>query len=214
MPCVYSHNLAAKAVRARVGDGLLFDEDAAFLMGAQGPDPFFFLRAWPPDAAKGSLIGGRLHTGDTRALFARLTEQAVTRKLRAFTAGFMCHYALDTRAHPYIIASTCHKHHTPFETQLDAAFLEYRGEAPAPAVSLIPWDAAAAAEADAALAPFGEPGLFYKGFRQMRLAMRALYDPKGIKSRFLGEAGGYFFRPPCEYAPDILDLAHSPWWPP
>lgn len=80
---------------------------AAFLLGNQGPDPFFFLLLcpWRPDLDE---IGFLMHEARPTALLGAMASyanglegrRAVVAK--AFVAGFACHYLLDRAVHPLV----------------------------------------------------------------------------------------------------------------
>jgi len=117
MPAVITHYLLSKACA-----GLMDDSGAAerlnlhggvYYLGAQGPDILFF--------ALGSKtlnqLGGRIHREGINLFFAecikrlRMTAAEEERnELAAYMAGFLCHYALDTCAHPYIYYKTGFSH--------------------------------------------------------------------------------------------------------
>ena len=83
---------------------------AAFYWGLQGPDLLFFR-----DAVRGKsplpAIGGRMHREKTAQLLETMAKYIRLRKkqakgddelLEAYFMGFLCHYVLDSCAHPYI----------------------------------------------------------------------------------------------------------------
>lgn len=84
-------------------------EQQAFLLGNQGPDPLFFC-ALTPTLAPYHKIGNLMHGNHPALLLANLvqcTSQVPTSAqavLHAFVSGFVCHYLLDRSAHPLIYA--------------------------------------------------------------------------------------------------------------
>lgn len=89
--------------------GLSNDERNAFLLGNQGPDPLFFA-VLSPLLARFSKVGTLMHDAQPSELLAALRRAAdilppEERPIaRAYLAGFIGHYALDSIAHPFIFA--------------------------------------------------------------------------------------------------------------
>lgn len=109
---------------------------AAYSLGLQGPDLFFY---FPPSyVIHKNNIGSVAHTQktntflrhllDSRKLFAGQEERKAA---MAYIAGFLGHYALDTRCHPYIYwktrfrekSSRYHGRHIGLETEIDRKLL-------------------------------------------------------------------------------------------
>lgn len=85
------------------------DEQEAFLLGNQGPDPLFFV-VLAPWMLRFSHIGSRMHRDKPTELLAALrrgadilpaSEQPIA---RAYLAGFIGHYSLDSVMHPFVFA--------------------------------------------------------------------------------------------------------------
>ncbi|MGI6265078.1 MAG: hypothetical protein ACOYJY_06410 [Acutalibacteraceae bacterium] len=111
MPAVIAHALFARQVLSRCERrGVpVYDRDMA-LIGAQGPDVFFFHRAFPWEIGKMNFHAGQeLHHRHPAAVTDAL-RQSVRRETvapdfaRGYLQGFLCHYALDRTAHPFILA--------------------------------------------------------------------------------------------------------------
>ena len=112
MPAILTHDFfgrdAADIVSAQVS---LISRDAhdAFMLGNQGPDPLFYLIA-DPRISKQSRVGGLMHHARPAKLLASLSDaltmltQAERPVGDAYAAGFLCHYLLDSAAHPLIYA--------------------------------------------------------------------------------------------------------------
>lgn len=122
MPAIITHDffgrdlLDSSSNPAGLGaQNLSIDEQCAFLLGSQGPDPLFYLtvdpreRAWKP-------LGSILHSERPTELLVALRhviEDLDTRGVYqgnarsiglAYAHGFLAHYALDSHAHPLIYA--------------------------------------------------------------------------------------------------------------
>ncbi len=107
---------------------------AAFVLGAQGPDPFFYYNLqvgrFGSDMASEAR---RLHSRDTGKTFAAMLRYAGNDDvLLSYVAGWICHYVLDATAHPYVYwMSGCtlsrlrkprySLYHQRFEADLDMA---------------------------------------------------------------------------------------------
>ncbi|MCH4184639.1 MAG: zinc dependent phospholipase C family protein [Eggerthellaceae bacterium] len=113
MPAIMTHDFFGRDVLAALdrSSHISFDDAQrrAFLLGNQGPDPFFYLIASPTSHAEHT-IGTLLHRERTTDLL-KAFEQALSFMSSteypiacAYVEGFFCHYALDSTAHPYVYA--------------------------------------------------------------------------------------------------------------
>lgn len=116
---------------------IIFDHHAAYSLGLQGPDIFFYYLV--SYAVHGNNIGSVAHirsTGkflthliESRNLFPDKKEAAIA---KAYIMGFVGHYLLDCRCHPYIYWRTHYRGRTPsyygghmnLETDIDTELLE------------------------------------------------------------------------------------------
>lgn len=111
MPSMITHDLFAKDLLEASDLHLAGEVERAFLLGAQGPDPLYFLRFDPRYAAQApGTVAQYLHTRNTVPLLASLRRclrlLPATREpaAHAYAAGFLAHYALDSKAHPLVYA--------------------------------------------------------------------------------------------------------------
>ena len=78
-----------------------------------GPDLWFMHQPWRRRQGRGR----RMHTTRMGAFLLSLLRRARTAPCReemfSYLAGFLCHYALDSTAHPYVIYVTTEEHHFP-----------------------------------------------------------------------------------------------------
>ena len=97
-----------------------------------GPDIWFLFEPWKHREGRGR----RMHTTRTgdflMALVRRVKVSRDPESLFSYLAGFLCHYALDSTAHPYVIHVTEEQYHYPrchtsFEHSLDIAEMERAG---------------------------------------------------------------------------------------
>ncbi len=214
MPALITHYLFGEEALNR---GLLpgFDEGGAggaarrtaFLLGCQGPDPFFFAVTTPRGAAARSLAGAMHRTrvapafDRLRADLAKLPE-ADRPAGEAFVCGMLAHYALDRTAHPYVyamegelcdgsadLADARSEVHAVIESEIDCGVLDrYRGRTAAefPPVGVLEGDervvrAAGALTAELAGTVFGlplRPADYGRALGDMRLCYR-LIEPCG-----------------------------------
>ena len=109
MPASVTHYLFAERVlnKLKQTGAAVTDRDAT-LIGAQGPDVFFFHRVmpWQPGVSY-AREGNRMHHISPARLFElfRQVLNAESRergRMQSYIEGFFCHYALDRTAHPYV----------------------------------------------------------------------------------------------------------------
>lgn len=208
---------------------LLGENASAYYMGAQGPDPFLYLRISVFRFLRACPYGGSLHIVDTGRFFSSLLEFAQGDPVKtAYVCGYLVHYALDCAAHPYVYARSCESCHTRFEVQLDMAMLMENGVDPStvPAVRLLPPDPRTDRKIDELMsdalsqwAGLRAKNVFKIAIRKMRFGIRLTYDPKRKKHDLLEKLGckqlaGYLFLPDPGECGDILNLSHSSYAPP
>lgn len=109
MPALISHyqfalRVFSKLKKAGYED---FDREMA-LIGAQGPDIFFFHRVLPWNQGEShAMVGSKLHHISPARLFEGFRGVLITEKqqddaMLGYIVGFLCHYALDRVVHPYV----------------------------------------------------------------------------------------------------------------
>ncbi|MDO5042278.1 MAG: peptidase [Slackia sp.] len=109
MPAIMTHDFFGKDVYAAHADliGTSQSERDAFLLGNQGPDPLFYLvltLRMRPFFALGSTMHHRNPSKLLDALKESLDvlEENEVATGRAYAAGFLCHYTLDSSMHPLV----------------------------------------------------------------------------------------------------------------
>lgn len=111
MPAIITHDLFGRSVLEGLATPL-FETEAersAFLLGNQGPDPLFYCIA-DPALAPYRRLGTCIHHLDPAKLLAALTgtvdelPRNAVPAVRAWIAGFACHYLLDRTEHPLVYA--------------------------------------------------------------------------------------------------------------
>ncbi|MCL1965047.1 MAG: zinc dependent phospholipase C family protein [Firmicutes bacterium] len=105
MPSGYLHKRCAE--RALLVSGVTPVPNEAFILGSQGPDPLFALGMFPLRTSNKPLPhANTLHTTRTGLFLRSLAKHSREKSAaeRAFTMGFLTHYALDSTVHPYVYA--------------------------------------------------------------------------------------------------------------
>ena len=106
--------------------------EAPYTFAQYGPDPWFTYRPWQRREGRGR----RMHTTKTGAFLLALARRArdggARREMFSYLAGFLCHYALDSTTHPYIIWQTTEtwptkRAHRDLEHALDLLLLQREG---------------------------------------------------------------------------------------
>ena len=109
MPALITHDFFGRDVYDRLYTfiGGSRDEADAFLLGNQGPDPFFF-HILTPRVSDCTLLAQVMHRSRMSRQFACLRD-GVSHLLprdaslgRAFALGLLSHYVLDRNAHPFV----------------------------------------------------------------------------------------------------------------
>ena len=108
MPDAAVHYMFGQQVRGALdADAARYLKDAPFTLALYGPDTWFPYKFWRPRRCG---RGRRMHTTHTGAFLTALADQAKNGSCRdlmySYLAGFLCHYALDSAAHPYIVQRT------------------------------------------------------------------------------------------------------------
>lgn len=209
MPAFSSHYFFASDMMALFSDKLApygLDEEAV-LLGAQGPDVFFFHGILPAPLGKSRRkIGSVLHRTKPSHIFDAMIAYIHQVKEKtvplSYALGFLSHYALDTNCHPFVygvqaVIQKRYPHvqgftiHNTIESSLDNLLIHLRTG------SVRPW------EFDTfALTTFGEPLLLQIGkmlsavisesigetvspreiaeaYRDMKIMQKVFHDGKG-----------------------------------
>lgn len=141
MPSVLTHYGFNKSVLDNEINFLKGNEDI-YLVGAQGPDPFFFYGIIPSFKFRNSSnirkFGNKLHKIDPFKVFSFFFEYSNKSKkkdiLYSYILGAGLHYILDRKIHPYVFYKTGFSDdkkkkrkyfvdHTLFETNLDVLLM-------------------------------------------------------------------------------------------
>lgn len=113
MPAITTHHLFGEQSANLLPEGIIQTEEEllAFLLGNQGPDPFFFRFAGTPKQVKNSMkFASVMHDEHIYSAFSVLRDgvshlpERDASIGRAFALGVLSHYALDRAAHPFVYA--------------------------------------------------------------------------------------------------------------
>ena len=131
MPNYYAHLDFGRRVAERLPALLrsaITREEESFLAGCLGPDPLFFYRPLFPSPPRQAGID--LHHHSFRAPAERLLAAVEARAPFAvsYSAGFLCHFALDSACHPLVAEQTARGlAHSAVENELGRALMTARG---------------------------------------------------------------------------------------
>lgn len=227
MPYLLTHSYFGYTVREKLHDAFDAQQASLFYLGCVGPDVFFFDRI-PPSLfhEQRKELGNRLHNLDAGKLFDALVSNERTAQDSAFIDGFLCHFALDAAAHPYIESRTKGWDHTRMEVTIDMQlYRSHKTQLGKPAALQ---KAADAAVPDALLTAackklYGEDyaGDYRRALGKFRFVHRVTYDPHGGKRRFLssveaifhkrGLLSGFLMSEDLPDTEDALNGAHKAW---
>ena len=217
MPALLTHYLFGESLTSELPAHLRATDAQvkAFLVGNQGPDPFFFAVT----STRGSEVrsmGSKMHDGHMAACFDALRRGVgfLPPDLRGVGAAFVCgmlgHYVLDRNAHPYVYAqefALCddnpelsdayHEVHALIESDMDCGMLRLlHGQSVAEfaPVEALAADESAERAAGALLAQcasevFGlalRPTDYPGGLADMRLCYRSIEPAGSPRSRAVG----------------------------
>ena len=132
MPDIVVHNAMGTEVLIR----LPIEITAAinheiFRFAVMGPDPYFCYRFFLPSRFRKGVYrrGGLMHNKKVNMFLMELARRSQSREMFSFLAGFLCHFALDSKTHPYIDSMAAYRDdmHCAIERTLDVMELERSG---------------------------------------------------------------------------------------
>lgn len=132
MPDIVVHHAMGEEVLKRLKPEITaFIDPSIFCISVMGPDPYFCYRFFARRFRQGIQRRGKtMHQEKTRAFLIELARRSQSREMFSFLAGFLCHFALDSVAHPYINGKSESQAymHQAIERRLDALKLERQGK--------------------------------------------------------------------------------------
>ena len=209
MPSLVTHELCASDALKQCPDGLvkraILNYPEAYAIGSSGPDLFFFYRVIPFLKQTGHQqmyqFAEFLHNHHVNDVFAQVLHSCQEQKNEeriSYLAGWLCHYALDRVAHPYIMYRTGFgteqdsNDHRRMEAMIDSLLIKkrfQRGLRDKKPYMIISQTKTLAASIHALYQPIAqqfcqldltEP-MVQQALADMRLLYRILYDPSGWK---------------------------------
>ncbi|XMB86260.1 zinc dependent phospholipase C family protein [Mycoplasmatota bacterium WC44] len=125
MPDSITHAFFAEEVTKKLNIDSIKLNNELYLVGAQGPDPYFYYKFLPWKNNEGlPKIGNLLHSKFTQRFFLTYLDKLkenYSKNGYSFILGWICHYALDSITHPYIY------HFTGNYIKTDKSTYSYRG---------------------------------------------------------------------------------------
>lgn len=193
----------------------LKDNEDIYLLGAQGPDPFFFYGLVPFLKLKNGKdireYGSKLHKMDPSKAFSYFFEYANKSEhkdiLYAYILGAGLHYILDRKIHPYVFYKTGFSDdkkmkkiyfvdHTLFETNMDVLLIndKYKDIKVKPKESILTREdkVLIVSEMYGKLAKeilnisLIDEKSFYDSYKHMITIEKVLYSPHSIKKKTIG----------------------------
>ncbi len=145
MPNVITHALMALQSKEQFSETIIVEainnHKSVYLFGSNGPDFLFYYNVWPwLDQDKAKAIGDHgelMHKQninefiDTMIAIIKKQEDKKTKEIMiAFVAGYLCHWALDSVAHPFIFYRSGNMEgvekydHYTYESALDSKIVQ------------------------------------------------------------------------------------------
>ncbi|MBQ3374856.1 MAG: zinc dependent phospholipase C family protein [Erysipelotrichaceae bacterium] len=140
MPNIIAHCMCGEKALALTDTELVRNSiqeyHGVFMLGCQGPDPFYLYHRLPWQSKKdfdevlhyGDVLH-KEHINDNFRMMLEESKESMHHLDIAYVMGFMCHWALDHTAHPYIFYETdsltedIGSGHQLFETMIDKGVL-------------------------------------------------------------------------------------------
>ncbi len=128
MPTTYAHYKFGMEVLKKLNGNIrkvIDDNIELYNIGLHGPDILFYFK--PLKSNDISAMGHAIHKKEAKQFFenARNTMNLSNYydASLSYTAGFICHFILDSQCHPYIRQNENHFSHSEIEVELDRALM-------------------------------------------------------------------------------------------
>lgn len=231
MPNIWTHILFCEELIDSLKKTAEFSDVKAYLnLGAQGPDPFFYHNFWPWNSDQSvNEVGQVLHHDQCGPFLLDLIEAASSYPLqtKAYVVGFVTHHVLDRNSHPYIhyLAGYEKNNHQVLEVNIDTIMMQRFH-------NLKTWktpvhkridigkhvDQHTAHLLDSTITKHfphtrqSVPSSYLQeAYRDMKRALRILFDPYGWKNKVLGSLISPFSHQPIQDQKDYLNDQHTQW---
>lgn len=118
MPDILTHILFSEKLAAGIEDEnvkhFISENEQLFMLGAQGPDMFYYFKPWNPYGKVIRKVGISMHSVETGRFFidaidklSKTTGKEYERFL-VYVLGFLSHYYCDKSVHPYVYSMVKH----------------------------------------------------------------------------------------------------------
>lgn len=137
--------------------------------------------------------GGLMHRKDVNTFLLELARRSQSREMFSYLAGFLCHFALDSRTHPYInsMATDRPGMHCAIERTLDAMELKRSGREPKDIMKLFTKYPELPEAEQAMQAVYGwKDNYFRTSYRHMKLYHWFVKDQSGLLNQALESLPG------------------------
>ncbi len=215
MPSVLTHcwygDVAASTTGCSQLQQIIRKNHSSYMMGCQGPDPFYFYHRWPWVSHKRLKLAKRfadlLHKeliNSSISMFIEHVKEKNDDMLTAYLCGYLSHWAMDSICHPYIFYRTDSVKdigdnlHQRFEEQLDRGVLMVNNVATEDYQSrkLCAYPAALPRAVYEMMAPvfsqLAQLELLYEdineSFKDFLKFQKLFYDPSGRKKKYIAAA--------------------------
>jgi|LAHS01.1.fsa_nt_gb hypothetical protein len=128
MPTTYAHYTFGMKVLKEIKGELreyIDNNTDLYNIGLHGPDILFYFK--PLKSNKINELGNEIHKDNADIFFNNAKKVILScddfDKAFAYIAGFICHYMLDSRCHPYIRTKENRISHNEIETEFDRAIM-------------------------------------------------------------------------------------------
>ncbi len=141
MPAHYAHTCFGQKVFSLLHENTkenLKVEKALFIIGLQGPDILFYHK--PLSKSPFPALGHSIHKESGAATLSRFAkviqdeskDDADALALKSYTAGFLCHYLLDSACHPLVDSAVENNglNHSEIEAEFDKYLMKKKGVNP------------------------------------------------------------------------------------
>ncbi|PKR78257.1 hypothetical protein CEY16_00420 [Halalkalibacillus sediminis] len=234
MPNIWTHILfCEEAMKSIHKDELYNKYQNHFNLGAQGPDPFFYHNFWPwKNESAINELGGLLHRTKCGDFLMTMVEQAKSARpqTQAYVLGFLTHHILDRNTHPYVHYRSGYEgnKHQLLELHMDTVMLEQKKSEKTwknPVYKHIDIGKKVDDEIKQVIfhamdfhyqeeQSFEESSFIDAAYKDKKKALRILFDPTGVKHKFLGNLIRPFSHAPLNDNVDYLNEDRSPWYHP
>ena len=131
MPDIIVHNRMGRTVYKKLPPEISSELDReTYRLGLLGPDPYALYRFFAAPFRHGIHTRmSEMHQTRTADFLVEMAKNSESKEMFSYLCGFLCHYALDSTAHPYIDALSKDQVylHMAIERRLDLLELEKMG---------------------------------------------------------------------------------------